>query len=142
MSPIERLKVELPADWQPVTDQPAESWRGDPTRTVSLQIGERRLFVSFRRHGGWVNGPYDGTYIQSWLDLRIEIRRQTAKCAVDHARVSKPIPSVPEWAHRHLQRQAGQRIDHLHSEEAKRRTELDRIIAEREALSALAVVTP
>lgn len=140
MSPIERLKSELPADWQPVTDQPAESWRGDPTRTVSLQVGERRLFVSFRRRGGWVGGPYGGTCIQSWLDLRIEIRRRTAQCAVDHARMGKPIPSVPEWAGRHLMHQAGQRIDHLHSVEAQRRTELDSFIAEREALSAL--VTP
>lgn len=137
-----RLLEELPAAWQPVTDQPAESWRGDPTRTVSLQIGERRLFVSFRHRGGWVGGPYGGTCIRSWLDLRIEIRRQTAQCAVDHAREGKPIPSVPEWAERHLQHQAGQRIDHLRGVESARRKELDRIIAEREALYALALGAP
>lgn len=137
MSPIERLKAELPADWQPVTDQPAESWRGDPTRTVSLQIGERRLFVSFRHRGGWSGEEYNGVRDDNWIDLRIEIRAQAARIAIAHAIAGKPVPSVPEWARRHLQHQAGNRLDHLKGVEATRRAELDRIIAECEALSAL-----
>ena len=136
---LDRLRQDLPAEWQQA-NHPSKSvlWYQDP-RTVSLQIGERALFVSFRRAGGWCGQIGDGNRYSSWPTLIAGVRAAAAQIVVDHARIGSPIPTFPTWATPSIPRALANRLDTLTQREIRAREDLERVGAERKILNTLAL---
>jgi len=135
---LDRLRQDLPGEWQQA--EPAkwgEAWYADPIRTVSLQIGERTLLVSFRCTGGWVGQRGDGIRYQRWPDLITGTRAAAAQIVVDHARIGSPIPTFPTWATSAIPRALANRHNTLTRREICAREDLVRVGAERAILSTL-----
>ena len=138
MTPLlDRLRQDLPGEWQQA-NHPSKSvlWYQDP-RTVSLQIGERTLLVSFRCTGGWVGQRGDGIRYQRWPDLITGTRAAAAQIVVDHARIGSPIPTFPTWATSAILRALANRHNTLTQREIRAREDLVRVGAERAILSTL-----
>ena len=134
---LDRLRQDLPAEWQQA--EPAkwgEAWYADPIRTVFLQIGDDRLFVSARARGA-ISGPIGGGQRSiAWRDLRRSICDGVARLAVQHAVEGKPIPPVPAWATAALTKALTRRAHTLAEREMDYRSRLAAIDAERAILSA------
>ena len=136
MTLLDRLRQDLPADWQPAPQDPRlDGWYADAARTVYLTIGERRLFVGARSHGGIVGEPGWGLRSARWSALHRSIRESVARLALDHAREGKPIPPVPTWAAQALRLAQANRLRTLAEREAKARQDLAAIDAERTLLT-------
>jgi hypothetical protein len=135
---LDRLRQDLPAEW--AAAEPAKwdgAWYADPVRTVYLQIGDDRLFVSARARGA-ISGPiYGGQRSTAWRDLRRSICEGVARLALDHARQGKSIPAVPTWATAALSKALSCRYDTLAEWEMDYRSRLVAIDAERAILSTL-----
>jgi len=135
---LDRLRQDLPAEWQQA--EPAkwgEAWYADPVRTVYLQVGDDRLFVSARARGA-ISGPIGGGQRSiAWRDLRRSICEGVARLAVQHAVEGKPIPPVPTWATVALTKALSHRFDTLAEREMDYRSRLAAIEAERAILSTL-----
>lgn len=137
MNTLDRLRQDLPADWQIPTEAGSAAWCADPVRTVYLQIGDSRLFVSARARGA-ISGPIGGGQRSTtWRDLRRSICEGAARLAVQHAVEGKPIPAVPTWATPALTKALARRHDTLTEREMDYRSRLASIAAERALLSAL-----
>ncbi len=129
---LDRLRQDLPAEWQQA--EPAkwgEAWYADPVRTVYLQVGDDRLFVSARARGA-ISGPIGGGQRSiAWRDLRRSICEGVARLAVQHAVEGRQIPPVPAWAKRAVKLAQARRLRTLAEREAKIRQDLATVAAER-----------
>jgi hypothetical protein len=128
---LDRLRQNLPAEWQIPDDANAKGWYADAERTVYLVIGDRRLFVSARSRGGLVGTIGAAQRVGAWQALRPSIIEAAGRLAIDHAREGKPIPTVPPWAEKSLRFAQTRRLRTLAEREAKIREDLAKIEAER-----------
>jgi len=128
---LDRLRQDLPAEWQTPDDAGTTGWYADAERTVYLVFGERRLFVSARPRGGLVGIIGAAQRVGSWQALRASIVEAAGRLAVDHARDGKPIPAVPPWAAKSLRFAQARRLRTLAEREAKIRQDLATVAAER-----------
>ena len=134
---LDRLRQELPGEWQQAEAAGSQAWYADPVRTVYLQIGDNRLFVSARARGA-ISGPIGGGQRSiAWRDLRRSICDGAARLAVQHAVEGKPIPALPTWATPALTKAISRRHDTLAEREMDYRSRLAAIDAERAILSTL-----
>lgn len=135
---LDRLRRDLPADWQQAEAAKwGGAWYADPVRTVYLQIGDARLFVSARAKGA-IAGPIGaGERSLSWRTLARSICDGAARLAIQHAQEGKPIPELPPWATPALRRAFAQRIDALAQREISYLSHVAAIKAERAILSKL-----
>ena len=133
---LDRLRQELPGEWQQAESAKWDgAWYADPVRTVYLQIGDDRLFVSARARGA-ISGPIGGGQRSTaWRDLRRSICEGVARLAVQHAAQGKPIPPVPTWATVALTKALMHRAHTLAEREMDYRSRLAAIDAERAILS-------
>jgi len=137
---LDRLRRDLPAEWQTPGDADATGWYADPIRTVYLVIGERRLFVSARPRGGLVGTVGAAQRVGAWQALRASIVDAAGRLAVDHARDGKPIPAVPPWAEKSLRVAQARRLRTLAEHEARIREDLATVAAERAWLTNLTLL--
>ena len=134
---LDRLRQELPGEWQPISPRDDDGcWYRDP-RTVGVMIGDHALFVSFRQRGGWAGGLGRGVRRHKWADLIATIPDAAADVALDHAREGKSIPAVPPWAMQALFTGLARRLKTLAHADAYTTAHLNRIRTERAILSAL-----
>ena len=134
---LDRLRQDLPGEWQQADPAGSQAWYADPVRTVYLAVGDNSLFVSARAKGA-ISGPIGGGQrSMSWRDLRRSICEGVARLAVQHAVEGKPIPAVPTWATQALTKALTRRHDTLAEREMDYRSRLAAIDAERVILSAL-----
>ena len=134
---LDRLRQELPAEWQQADPAGSQAWYADPIRTVYLQVGDDRLFVSARARGA-ISGPIGGGQRSiAWRDLRRSICEGVARLAVQHAVEGKQIPPVPTWATAALTKALMRRAYILTEREMDYRSRLAAIEAERTILSTL-----
>lgn len=133
---LDDLCKTLPADWQQV-EPPAKicQWRHDP-RTVYLQIGDGRVYVSLRSRGGHTGGECWGTRHASWSALLEGAAKAVAHAAVFPTHAGKPIADVPPWAREALLREVERESSAAAHHEARVVAELRRIQARRAALQA------
>ena len=95
---LDRLRQDLPGEWQQAESAGSQAWYADPVRTVYLQVGDDRLFVSARARGA-ISGPIGGGQRSiAWRDLRRSICEGVARLAIDHARRGMAVPATPAWA--------------------------------------------
>lgn len=140
MTLLDRLRQELPADWHPAPQDPRlDGWYADAARTVYLTIGERRLFVGARSHGGIVGEPGWGLRSARWSVLRRSICEGVARLALDHAREGKPIPPIPTWAAQAICIEQVRRLGTLAGREARILADLDRLRAEQAIITNLVI---
>ena len=140
MTLLDRLRQDLPADWQP-GDASSDAWHADATRTVYLTIGERRLFVGARADGGIVGEQGKGVRVAKWKTLRRSICEGVARLALDYARRGLPVPKVPPWALPALREGAAKRRFAIGMEDELARQTIARLAAES-ALIIAATETP
>ena len=134
---LDRLRQDLPGEWQQAESAGSQAWHADPVRTVYLQVGDDRLFVSARARGA-ISGPIGGGQRSiAWRDLRRSICEGVARLAVQHAVEGKQIPPVPTWATAALTKALMRRAYILAEREMDYRSRLAAIEAERAILSTL-----
>ncbi len=138
---LNRLRQDLPAEWQSPDDADAKGWYADAERTVYLVIGERRLFVSARPRGGLVGIIGAAQRVGSWQALRASIVEAAGRLAVDHTCDGNPIPAVPPWAEKSLRFANVRHLRMLADREAKIREDLATVAAERAWLTDLTLLT-
>jgi hypothetical protein len=135
---LDRLRQDLPAEWQQA--EPAkwgEAWYADPVRTVYLQVGDDRLFVSARARGA-ISGPIGGGQRSiAWRDLRRSICEGVARIAIDHARRGMAVPATPAWALPALRQGVSRRRFAMGMEAELAEQKLQRLARERAILAAL-----
>ncbi len=133
---LDDLCKTLPADWQQV-EPPAKicQWRHDP-RTVYLQIGDGRVYVSLRSRGGHTGGEYWGTRHASWSALLEGAAKAVAHAAIFPTHAGKPIADVPPWAREALCHEVARESRVNLSDEARLVAHLERVRARRAALQA------
>jgi hypothetical protein len=133
---LDDLREALPAEWQQV-DPPAKicQWRHDP-RTVYLQIGDGRVYVSLRSRGGHTGGESWGTRHASDSALLDGAAKAVAHAAVFPTHAGKPIADVPPWAREALLREVERESRANAQDEARVVAEIRRIQDRRAALQA------
>ncbi len=134
---LDRLRQDLPAEWQSPDDAGAAGWYADAERTVYLVIGERRLFVSARAGGSIVGEQGAGQRVVAWKALRRSICEGVARIAISNAQFGLAVPAVPAWALPALRQGVARRRFAMGMEAELAEQKLQRLARERAILSAL-----